>query len=77
MEALEYPGGNGVEGGARLLLRTAVVALLNASHPEINYPFTETEILMRVDDALDSMDRKRMLNTRDELDQYNAQGCPL
>jgi hypothetical protein len=30
-EALRYPGGNGIEGAARLLLRTAVVAVLNAA----------------------------------------------
>ena len=76
-DALSYPGGNGASGGARLLLRTAVVALLNASHPDVNYPLAVAEILQIVNDALATMNRKAMQDARHEIDQHNSQGCPL
>jgi hypothetical protein len=77
MDALRYPGGNGVEGGARLLLRTAVVAVLNASHPDVNYSLSVAEISAAVDAALASLDRRTMQECRHEIDQHNSQGCPL
>jgi hypothetical protein len=51
---------------------------LNASHPDVNYPLTETEIIEIVDEALASMDRKTMKDARHAIDQHNANGgCPL
>ena len=35
LQVLNYHGGPGLDGGARIYLRAAVAALLNASHPEI------------------------------------------
>jgi hypothetical protein len=77
MEALEYGGGNGIEGGARIMLRHCVAALLNASHTDVNYPFTEAEIISVVNAALASLDRKTMLDAKHEVDQHNSHGCPL
>jgi hypothetical protein len=76
-EALRYPGGNGIEGAARLLLRTAVVAVLNAAHPEVDYPLSVPEIVAIVDAALASLDRKTMQDARHEIGPRNGQGCPL
>ena len=76
-EVLRYPGGNGAEGAARLLLRTATVAVLNAAHPEVNYPISVPEIVAIVDPALASMDRKTMQDARHEIGPRNGQGCPL
>ena len=76
-DGLRHPGGNGASGGARLLLRTAVVALLNASHPDVNFPLTEAEIIQIVDGALATMDRNAMQDARHEIDMHNSQGCPL
>jgi hypothetical protein len=77
MNALKYPGGNGVDGAARLLLRTAVVALLNASHQDLNFPLSETEVIDAVNGALASLDRRTMMDVRHDLDMHNTQGCPL
>ena len=48
LDALNYGGGSGVTGGARILLRAAVAALLNAAHPDIDYPRTPAEIIADV-----------------------------
>jgi hypothetical protein len=78
MEALEYGGGNGVEGGARIMLRHCVTALLNASHADVNYPFAVAEIIDVVDAALASLDRKTMLKAKHDIGQNNCDGgCPL
>jgi hypothetical protein len=77
MNALRYPGSNSAEGAAKLLLRDAIVAVLNASHPDVNSPLSASEIANLVNDALASMDRKTMLDTRQMIDQHNTQGDPL
>ncbi|MHB1455239.1 MAG: DUF7507 domain-containing protein [Saccharofermentanales bacterium] len=74
MEALNYKGGSGAIGAARNLLRQAVAALLNASHPDVNYAMTEAEIIDAVNDALASMDREIMDMLKDQLDMYNNAG---
>jgi hypothetical protein len=77
LDVLKYPGGSGALGAARLLLRTAVVALLNASHPDVNYPLSVDEIIQMVNEALATMDRRAMQEARHEINQGNGQGCPL
>jgi len=76
LEALSFKGGAGIEGAARILLRTAVAALLNAAHPDINYPMDEyAEVLLEVNAALASQNRTMMLTLKDVLDDYNNLGC--
>ncbi len=77
MEALNYPGGKGLEGGARILLRAAVAALLNASSPDVDYPLTAGEVIADVNAALASSDRETMLTLAESLDSDNNLGCPL
>ena len=77
LTALNYRGGSGVVGGARILFRQAVAALLNAASPYIYYPASPERIILNVNDALDSLNRKNMLNLKDKLDKYNNMGCPL
>jgi hypothetical protein len=36
MEALNFGGGKGVEGAAKILFRAAVAAILNATHPNLD-----------------------------------------
>ncbi|MHB1483330.1 MAG: DUF7507 domain-containing protein [Saccharofermentanales bacterium] len=74
MEALNYKGGSGAIGAARNLLRQAVAALLNASHPDVDYAMTEAEIIDAVNDALASLDRDIMNMLKDQLDMYNNAG---
>jgi hypothetical protein len=62
---------------ARILLRSAVAALLNASHPDINYPMSEAEIIDAVNAALASMNRNTMEMLKNQLDMYNNAGCSI
>ncbi|MBW2143934.1 MAG: hypothetical protein JRG75_06020, partial [Deltaproteobacteria bacterium] len=77
LQALKYHGGASYFGGARILLRKAVAALLNAAHPSIYYPATPERIILNVNDALETLDRKKMLSLKDKLESYNNMGCPL
>lgn len=77
IEALDFNGGSSVEGAARNLLRAAVAALLNASHPEIDFPRTPSQVVSTVSSALASGDRDTMLSVAAGLDGDNNSGCPL
>jgi hypothetical protein len=73
--ALDFGGGPDVCGAARNLLRAAVAALLNASSPEVDYPFTTQEVITLVNAALQSCDRGTILTLASELDRDNNLGC--
>lgn len=75
--ALNYKGGSGVTGAARILLRAAVAALLNSANPDVDYPRTTAEVIADVNAALASGNRSTMLNLASELDADNNLGCPL
>jgi hypothetical protein len=77
LDALRYPGGNGLPGAARILLRAAVAAVLNARSPAINYPLSVAQIQFAVNNALASGDRDTMLDLASSLDRNNNLGCPL
>jgi hypothetical protein len=70
-DALEYHGDNTTEGAARILLRNAVGSVLNAAHPNINYPVQMDDLIAEVNEALGSMDRDTMLDLEAILDVYN------
>jgi hypothetical protein len=73
--ALDFDGGTGVCGAARILLRAAVAALLNASSPEVNYPLAEAEVIQSVNAALATCRRAPMIALAGELDRANNLGC--
>jgi hypothetical protein len=75
--ALDYEGGNGNPGAARILLRAGVAALLNASNPNVDYPMSTQDVIDAVNAALASEDRETMLDLATMLDDYNNLGCPL
>jgi len=83
LDALEFKGGRGEEGAARILLRAGVAALLNASFSENMvpdpapggpYPYTVTEVIDQVNAALASCDRVTMIMLAKELDDFNNNG---
>lgn len=76
-QSLQGGGGPGALGGARILLRAAVAALLNASHPGVEYPWTAAEVVAEVNAALATGNRSTMLALKDVLDAQNNLGCPL
>jgi hypothetical protein len=77
LQALQFPGGPGVEGGARNLLRAAVAALLNSASSGVDYPRTTAQVITQVNVALASGDRAAMLALAAALDADNNRGCPL
>lgn len=71
LEALNYKGGENLSGMAQTLLRAATAAILNAAHPEINYPLMVADIINQVNAALASEERTVMEELKNELDTYN------
>jgi hypothetical protein len=76
LEALDGGGGPGDVGKQKILLRAAVAALLNASHPGVAYPLTEGEIIADVNAAL-AAGGNALTDLATELDDYNNLGCSL
>jgi hypothetical protein len=77
IDALDYPGGDGICGGARILLRAAVAGILNASYPDFEYPQALAEVLAETDEALGTCDRDMMIGLGETIDENNNLGCPL
>ena len=75
-EGLKLKGGPTVEAAAGLLLKQAIAALLNAAHPDISYPRSESAMIADVNAALASGDRQTILSFKDALDTDNNLGCP-
>jgi hypothetical protein len=76
LDALSFEGGMGNLGAAKILLRAAVAAILNAAHPDVDYDFTVAEIVADVNAAL-AGNRNDMLELAADLDAANNAGCPL
>jgi hypothetical protein len=77
LEALSYGGGDSDQEAAQILLRHAVAALLNASHPGVDYPQSPASVIADTNAALASSDRDTMLDQKDEFKDQNEAGCPL
>lgn len=77
MEALSFKGGSSLEGAAAILLREAVTAVLNAAHPDVDYPSDELNVVIDVEVALAIGDRETMTDLADELDEDNNLYCPF
>jgi hypothetical protein len=76
LQALSFQGGPYKLGAARTLLRIATAAVLNAAHPDVDYPLTAADIISQVNAALLGT-RGQMLTLKDTLDMYNNLGCPI
>jgi hypothetical protein len=81
LQALSFKGGSDLDGAARILLRAAVAAYLNAAHEGVGYPFRRFmdpgNLESQINAALASLDRDTMLALAAELDEANNLGCPL
>lgn len=58
-------------GGISALERHAVAALLNAAHPDVDYPLTVAEVIQMVQDAVNGGDIE---GTKNIFDGYNNLG---
>jgi hypothetical protein len=79
VQALNFGGGSGVSGGARILLRAAVASLLNAAHSGVSFGMTTANVIVQTNAALASNDRATMIALGGTLDGLNngVNGCPL
>ncbi len=81
LEALNYSGGSTILDKAKLLLKQAVAAFLNAANPDVGYPerrFSDPgNILANVNAALASANATTILNLQGHYDSLNNLGCPL
>jgi len=77
LDGLQYPGGSGSIGGARILLRACVAALLNEANPGVDY--SVSGVVGLCDAALATEDRSTMIGQGGLLDDANNgyDGCPL
>lgn len=67
LEGLQFPGGPGVDGAVRIVLRQAIAALLNASHPDFASPSTVADIIDMVNTAFESGDRQTIIKLNGHL----------
>lgn len=77
LDALKYKGGNGIEGAARILLRYAVAALLNAAHPDVTFPVSEAGVIMLTSNFLGSLDRDMIIFKAGWFQAKIEWFCPL
>lgn len=77
LDALKFKGGTGVDGAVRILLRAAVSALLNSSSSNVAYPIWAPQLILDVNEIINTADRDAILVFADELDLNNNLGCPL
>ncbi|WP_044337151.1 hypothetical protein [Rossellomorea aquimaris] len=63
-------------GGIVALGRQSVGALLNASSPDVNYPFTEDEVIALIQ-GVDPMDAMAVEELKDLFERFNTLGSPL
>ncbi len=73
LDAIRTPRIRGGDGWSALM-QESVTALLNASHPEVRYPYTEAEIIDQVRQAFEDGDPA---TARSVLHGVNARTCPF
>ncbi len=76
-EAFDFGGGSGALGGAKILLKQAVPAVLNAKHPGVSYPRSHSNIILDVNAALATETKSIMVALAGALEADNTLGCPL
>jgi len=75
---LNYKGGKGEIGAARIMLRQAVAALLNTAHPDVHHFDPGVDWVKNIiRNTLNSLDRDYMLWRAIWFESYNELGCPL
>ena len=83
IQALQWGGGPSIQDAARILLKHAVTAFLNAAHDDLAYPYRrdgtgfngEAPLRQLVNNALASLDRGTMLDLKNTLDEVNNGNC--
>jgi cysteine-rich repeat protein len=77
LEALRFHGGPDPIDAARNLIKHATAALLNATHPDVDYMRAAADIIDDVNAAMATGDSHEMNTLKSALDDDNNSGCPL
>jgi hypothetical protein len=78
IQAMEFTdNGGGLIGKTKILMVQAVPAILNAAHPDVNYPFSLDEVITETNAALASLDPVIIEDLKNLFDQYNNLGSDL
>ncbi len=64
-------------GGVNALLRQGVAAVLNAAHPDVDYPLTVQQVVDLVNTVRASGDMTAIQALTDQLTAYNLAGCDI
>jgi len=75
IKALSLSGGSGLDGARRILIRTAVTAILNARKSVLVYPLTEAQIVAAVNALFPGGSKSDVLALAKQLEDYNFAGC--
>ena len=77
LEAINLTG-PGVPVNVHQLTIQAVAALLNAAHPDVNYPLTVAKVIEEFQEAFDTGDSEQINDQKDRFENFNADLiCPL
>lgn len=73
IDGLAYRGGSTLSGGAQILLRAAIAALLNEAYYGADYPGTTSTsaLITSVNNALATMDRAKLIKLANYFDYWN------
>ena len=77
LDALKGKGGSSFDDKVEILLRAATAALLNASHPGVEYDLTAAQVISQVNAAIATGDNTAVTDLADTLDDWNNQGCDI
>jgi hypothetical protein len=77
LEALSLQGGDSFDEKVEILLRAGTAALLNASHPGVDYNITAAQVIAQVNAAIATGDNSAVTDLATVLDDWNNQGCDI
>jgi hypothetical protein len=77
LAALSAGGGSSLTAAKALLIHHAVAALLNSTHPDIDYAFTTAQVIAWTSEMLTSTDRDAILGLKNLFDAENNRGCTV
>ena len=77
LAALSAGGGSSLTAAKALLIHHAVAALLNSTHPDVDYAFTTAQVIAWTSEALTSTDRDAILSLKNLFDAENNRGCTV
>ena len=77
LAALSAGGGSTLTAAKALLIHHAVAALLNSTHPDVDYAFTTAQVIAWTSEALASTDRDAILSLKNLFDAENNRGCTV